>query len=282
MKKRILKTAALVTAIVLIGVVAWFANALVGNPISKLAAANTAEKRLEEKYADQDYVIEKVVFNFKNGCYNAFITSPSSADSSFNLLIDGWGNLIMDSYEDRVTSGLNTADRIRKEYRNKVDAVFDSQAFPYAEDIGYGDIAFTSRRYKDDPSVPRYALITEELTRDALYDVNELGGMAGKLTVYLEDTTVSYERLAEVILDIKRIFDDAGVKFHAMDLVLRYPKNEDGVRKEGRVEVQAFPYEDMYGEGMVERVRASDEAAGANHEEQDGEKRREDGGKMAE
>ena len=48
MKKKILKIAALVIAIALIIGVCWFANGLVGNPISKSLATRTAEKYIEE------------------------------------------------------------------------------------------------------------------------------------------------------------------------------------------------------------------------------------------
>ena len=78
MKKRILKIAALVFAIALIVGVCVFANGLVGNPISKAVATNTAEKHLEETYSDKDFEIERVTFSFKDGYYHAFIYSPSS------------------------------------------------------------------------------------------------------------------------------------------------------------------------------------------------------------
>ena len=273
MKKRILKIAAFVFAIALIAGVCVFANALVGNPISKAMATNTAEKHIEENYADKDFEIERVTFSFKDGYYHAFIYSPSSIDSDFTILVDMWGKLRYDTYEDRVLSGGNTADRISRDYRAVVDKVLDSQAFPYNEHIGYGDFDFYPRVHLEEYSVPDYALITEDLTLDAFYDVNELGAKHGKLTIYIDDDTVSYERLAEILLDIRRIFDDSGVKFYEIDCVLEYPKNEDSSKKqEGRVEVREFMYADIYEDGMVERVKASDEAAKAYYAEQDAEK----------
>ena len=273
MKKRILKIAAFVFAIALIAGVCVFANALVGNPISKAMATNTAEKHIEENYADKDFEIERVTFSFKDGYYHAFIYSPSSIDSDFTILVDMWGKLRYDTYEDRVLSGGNTADRISRDYRAVVDKVLDSQAFPYNEHIGYGDFDFYPRVHLEEYSVPEYALITEDLTLDAFYDVNELGAKHGKLTIYIDDDTVSYERLSEILLDIRRIFDDTGVKFYVIDCVLEYPKNEDSSKKqEGRVEVREFLYADIYEEGMVERVKASDEAANAYYDEQDAEK----------
>ena len=273
MKKRILKIAAFVFAIVLIVGVCVFANGLVGNPISKAVATNTAEKHLEENYADKGFEIERVFYSFKDGYYHAFIYSPSSIDSDFTILVDMWGKLRYDTYEDRVLSGGNTADRISRDYRAVVDKVLDSQAFPYNEHIGYGDFDFYPRVHLEEYSVPEYALITEDLTLDAFYDVNELGAKHGKLTIYIDDDTVSYERLSEILLDIRRIFDDTGVKFYVIDCVLEYPKNEDSSKKqEGRVEVREFLYADIYEEGMVERVKASDEAANAYYDEQDAEK----------
>ena len=276
MKKRILKIAAFVFAIALIVGVGVFANALVGNPISKAMATNTAEKHIEENYADKDFEIERVTFSFKDGYYHAFIYSPSSIDSNFTILVDMWGKLRYDTYEDRVLSGGNTADRISRDYRATVDKVLDSQVFPYNEHIGYGDFDFYPRVHLEEYSIPEYALITEDLTLDAFYDVNELGAKHGKLTIYIDDDTVSYERLSEILLDIRRIFDDSGVKFYVIDCVLEYQKNEDSSKKqEGRVEVREFLYADIYEEGMVERVKASDEAANAYYDEQDAEKLKE-------
>ena len=273
MKKRILKIAAFVFAIALIVGVCIFANALVGNPISKAMATNTAEKHLEENFADKDFEIERVTFSFKDGYYHAFIYSSSSIDSDFTILVDMWGKLRYDTYEDRVLSGGNTADRISRDYRAVVDKVLDSQAFPYNEHIGYGDFDFYPRVHLEEYSVPEYALITEDLTLDAFYDLNELGAKHGKLTIYIDDDTVSYERLSEILLDIRRIFDDSGVKFYVIDCVLEYQKNEDSSKKkEGRVEVREFLYSDIYEDGMVERVKASDEAARAYYDEQDAEK----------
>ena len=281
MKKRILKIAALIFAIVLIVGVCIFANGLVGNPISKAVATNTAEKHIEENYADKDFEIERVFYSFKDGYYHAFIYSPSSIDSDFTILIDMWGKMRYDTYEDRVLSGGNTADRIGRDYRETVDKVLDSQAFPYNAHIGYGDFKFYPREHLKEHTVPEYALITEDLTLDAFYDVNELGAKHGMLTIYIEDNTVTVERLSKILLDIKTIFDNAGVKFYMIDCVLEYPKLEDGKRREERVEVMNFLYTDIYEDGMVERVKSSDEAAGAYYDEQDAEKMKEkyDGGK---
>ena len=268
MKKLILKSAALVVAVGLIAFVCVFANSLVGNPVSSALA----KKYITEAYGDKNFEIERITFSFKDGCYHAFITSPGSIDSDFTLVIDMWGSLCIDTYEDRVLTGWNTADRIGRDYRKKVDEVLESRIFPYDEHIGYGDIEFISSKYKDDPHVPEYAIITESLMRDAFCDVNELGAKAGKLTIYIDDDTVTTERMAEILLDIKKIFDNASVKFHAVDCVLTYPRQEEGANSEERVEVMDFLYSEIYEDGMTERVAAYDEAAKKYHAKQDAEK----------
>ena len=272
MKKRILRISALAVALALTVGIILFANSLVGNPISKLVATNTAKNHLAEHYSNSDFVIEEVIFSFKHGYYHAYITSPSSVDSSFTLAISLDGELIHDYYEDRVVNRWNTADRISRDYRNAVDAVLDSPSFPYNEHIGYGDLEFIPEQYKNDPSVPEYAIVTNSLVLDGFYNASELGAEAGKLTVYLEDETVSYERLADIIFDVKKIFDDAGVKFYVLDLVLEYPKQTDGTKREDRVEVMNFLYSDIHEDGMIDRVKVSDQAAKAYYAEQDVEK----------
>lgn len=275
MKKKILKIVAFVIAVILIAGVAWFANGLVGNPISKHLATKAAEGYIEEKFPNSDFELERVSFSFKDTKYHAYIVSPSSADSSFSLTISMGGKIVWDYYENNVLSGWNTARRLGDAYRESVDQVLENPSFPYDCHIGYGDLEFISEEYKNNSDVPSYALITNDLELDGIYDINELGAKAGKLTIYIYDDTVTVERLAEIILDIKGMLDDAGVRFYVMDCVLEYPKPESGEWKQGRVEVMDFLCSDIYEEGLVERVQASNDAAEDYYDEMDAIKKEE-------
>lgn len=275
MKKKILKIAAFVVAVALIAGLCWFANGLVGNPISKLLATNTAKQYLRDHHPDTDYQLDAVTFNFKFVCYNAYFSSPSSPDSSFTLMLGMDGKIVQDYYEAHVTNRENTARRLENEYRAAVGKVLDNPAFPYDCHIGYGELQFIPEEYKNESDVPSYALITNDLELDGIYDINELGAKAGTLTIYIYDDTVSVERLAEIILDIKAMLDDAGVSFYVMDCVLEYPKPESGPWKEGRVEVMEFLHSDIHEEGMVERVQASNDAAKDYYDKMDALKKEE-------
>lgn len=270
MKKKWLKIGALCVALVLIAGLGWFANALVGNPVSKWLATRTAEKHLEEVYGDTDFVIERLGFNFKDTDYYAHIKSPSSEDSSFSLRIDMVGNLLLDTYESRVVGGHNTADRLYMEYRELTDTVFEAEDYPFTNFITYGDLQFGFSVEQGKEPVTNSYILPEELVPDKQYDIRELGARAGLLVIYVEDDEVTVERAAEVLLELKKVFDAKNVPFYAIDFVLEYPRKEEGgTTKEGRVEADGFLYTDIYEDGMIERVSAANDAAMAYHAEQD-------------
>lgn len=272
MKKKILKITALVVAIILIIGVGLFANALVGNPVSKALATKSANEYLEKSFGDKGFIIEEVNYDFKTGGYYARVTSPTSIDSHFLLSFDLMGKLKYDSYDD-VTSGWNTAYRLDEDYRKSVDKVFKNNKLPYFIDISYGEIEFTSKDYAEDSSIPDYAIERESLEIDGTYDIGEMGAKAGKLTVYIDDDIVTEEKLAEILLNIKDVFDKSGVSFYIIDCVLEEPKKEmttDGIPEESpRVEVMNFLYGDIYEDGLVERVKEANQKAIEYHAEQD-------------
>lgn len=270
MKKKWMKIAALVAALIIIAGLCWFANALVGNPVSKWLATRTAEKHLEEVYGDTDFEVERLGFNFKDIDYYAHIKSPSSEDSSFSLRIDMLGNLKLDTYESRVLSGNNTAQRLSAQYRALTDEVLEAPDYPFTSFIAYGDLQFGFSYEVGEVISPVGRIMPEELVLDKKYDIRELGARAGHLIVYVEDDIVTVERAAEVLLELKEVFDRRYVPFYAIDFVLEYPrKPEGGTTKEGRVEADGFLYTDIYEEGMIERVSAANDAANAYHAEQD-------------
>ena len=272
MKKKVLKVLALVVAIALIIGIGLFANALVGNPVSKFLATKGAEEHLAENYSEKDFVIEEVNYDFKTGGYYARVTSPTSIDSHFSLSFDFLGKLELDCYDD-VTSGWNTARRINDEYDEKVDNVFENNEFPFFVDFSYGDIEFTSKEYGEDSASPDYAIYRETLEIDGIYDIDELGKKAGKLTVYIYSREISEEKLAEVLLNIKSVFDKSGVTFYAIDCVLQQSgastSESDIYIAPPQVEVMNFLYSDIYEEGLVERVREANQKAIEYNEEQD-------------
>ena len=274
MKKTYLKVLALLTALLLIAGLGWFANGLLGNPVSKALATNTAKKYLAETYPDTDYYIERVSYNFKNTDYHALIKSPTSVDTEFSLYITMLGKLSWDTFEE-VQNGFTTARRLENEYRELTDTVLEHPAFPYTCPIGFGTLEIYPEEALGehrDGEAPPYAINQNELVLDKVYDIRELGRQAGHLVIYIESETVTPENAAAIMLDIKARFDKADIPFVSMDFTLQYPKTEEGGRPEEQVGVAGFLYDEIYEEGMVERVTRADEALKAYYAEQDAKK----------
>ena len=271
MKKKVLKIIALVIAIALIVGVCWFANALNGNPLSKMLAEKAVVAYLAENYAQTDYYVEKLAYSFKFGNYYAHIRSETSMDTQFTLYIDMIGNVYFDTFDD-VLRGAITARRLEQEYRDLTDQIFDNPSFPYPSDIGYGTLEIYPQEALDDPQVndiPDYALVQQDLVLDQIYDIRELGRQAGHLIIYVESETISFELAAQIMLDIRAEFEKANIPFRAMDFVLQLPLPEEGPRPDEEVRVKDFQYEDIYQENLIDRIKAAHEELDAYYAEQD-------------
>lgn len=272
MKRKIWKVLALLVAVVLIVGVCWTANALNGNPVSKLLAKQGAAAYLEEHFPETDLYIEELGYSFKFGNYYAHVRSESSVDTRFSLHIDMLGKVYFDTYES-VTGGHVTASRLQEEYGALTDQIFESPAFPYPEGICYGTLEIYPQEALEDPNLtldPRYILKTEDLILDKVYDPRELGAQAGHLVVYVDSDTLTMEEAARILLFIREEFDKANIPFVTIDFMLQYPLPEEGPRPDEAIWVEKFLYEDIYGEGLEERIREADAALRAYYDQQDG------------
>lgn len=260
MKKKVLKILALVLAIILIIGIGLFANSLVGNPVSKYLATKSANEYIEKTYSDKDFVIEEVTYNFKTGGYYARVTSPTSIDSHFSLSFNWLGKLVLDCYDDDVTTGWNTAMRLEDDYRNAVKAVTESKDFSEKYFIAYGEIPCVLSDYPIDEEKPEYALQRKDLVLDKVYDIREVGANHGKLVLYAYDDEVTIERLSELLLDVKNKFDKSGVTFKAVEFILEPPKEEgQPLMSDEQIKIRNFYYSDIYEDGLVERVKKANE-----------------------
>ena len=272
MKKKVLKVIAFIVAVALIVGIAWVANGLNGNPISKMLAKKAANEYLEANFPDTDYYIEELGFSFKFTGYYAHVRSDTSIDTQFTLHIDMIGNVFYDTYDD-VLRGAITARRLEQDYRTLTDQIFENPAFPYSTDIGYGRLEIYPQEAMDDPlvtDIPDYALVQEDLVLDQIYDIRELGKQAGHLVVYVDSDTISFELAAEILLDIRAEFDKASIPFRAIDFVLQPPLPEEGPRTGDRINFDHFPYEDIYEDELIERIKDAHEELEAYYAEQDG------------
>lgn len=270
-KKKAFKIIALALALVLITGILLFANALVGNPVSKHLAKISGEKVIEQEHPETDFYIEQIIYSFKDGYYHITVNSEVSPDSKFRIMTDFFGNVCLNTYEDVITNKRNTADRLWTQYREAVDKVLESSTFPYETHIAFGDIEFRDRESLGvDYDLPSYGIVTDTLELDAYYNIMELGKKAGHLVIYIYDEDVSIERLSEILLNIKSIMSSSGVEFYAIDCVIEYPRSETPeAQRDGRVEVENFLCEDIYEDGLSQRIAEANRKAEEYHKKQD-------------
>ena len=139
---------------------------------------------------------------------------PNSMELNFTVSLDMFGNIVYDDYAFRIEEGANTQDRLWKEYRELTDSLLLNWRFPYHGSIVYGDLDLSQ--------------LYSELIPDKIYDVRELGKEAGTLVLYIEDPVMTKERAREIMQDIKKQFDEAGIPFRYMDFTLEYPRDKEG------------------------------------------------------
>ncbi len=256
--KKWTKLLAFCLAILLLGFILFLASSLLGNPVSLYLARRSSAAYLQDHFPGTDFVMEKPFYNFKFGEYSTEVSSPSSVDTHFSIVLDLWGNVRYDTY-DSVEDRSTTAQRLSTPYWDLVKDALDSPDCPFPTFIGYGDLAFCLPDTCGTPDVPDYAIPQQDLVLDRTYDIHALGKEAGTLTVYAESDTVTPEHAAQLLLELRAYLDQKDVPFRAIHFTLEMPKPEDGPRPDTCISTRLFPYEDIYEEGLVERIQQADD-----------------------
>ncbi|MDE6726739.1 MAG: hypothetical protein K2J80_02235 [Oscillospiraceae bacterium] len=241
---KLFKAMAAIIAFVMIAGLLWFAFALNGNPVSYALAKNNAETYVEENY--HGYVVNIVAYNFKFGHYTAEIVKPDSEDCHFTASFGLDGKCLGDNYDSSIVKGYNTMARLNMRYRELVNTVLKSPAYPFESKIAYGVLVFEDD--EDEYSTHDFSLPKSILQPDSLYDINALAENGGLITVYVASKEKSPERAAEVLLELDRLMKQGGVPFYAIDLILTAEDGDDYF-------VDNFHRADIYETGLVDRVR---------------------------
>lgn len=255
-KGRIKRVAAFLVAAALVAGLCTMGNALMGNPVSRMLAERAAENYLAGKFPEGGYEVENVWFDSKRGHYGIVVQKSGSQDVHFTVDTDMKGNFHHDTYDD-VLTGWNTAHRLGAEYETRTEPVLKRLNLTYSRAYASCSLEFEHRQWKDDPYAFQYFLDGEALVPDGVYDIRMLGALAGNVSVRVEDEEVSAEKAVEILLEVRRLMDEAGVPFRCVDLTLEYPRPEDpqAERKEGQLVLEEFSREDIREEGLVQRIR---------------------------
>ena len=212
-------------------------------------AEKAAQKYLSKYHPGSDYEISSSGYDDKDEYYWVTITSPSSQDSRFSLHYDRKGKLEYNSYENSVTKRVNVATRLSIEYDSAVEAALEPAA-PWDDFRVVGYLYYrTSDVSVDEP----YYLITDGLELDASYDLTEIGGKHGYLWVHVDVETAeeaTLEELAAILLYVRQTLDETDLSSYHLDCTLDYHHGTSSIRWE----VEDFLYEDIYEEGLLDRL----------------------------
>ena len=268
MNKKLLKIAAFVTATVLTIGLAFFANALVGNPVSKYLVKKSAQSHIEKTYPNENFYIKDTGYSFKENGYYVNVTCDKSLDKHFRLSYNSLGKLVYDSYEHDIKEKHNAVRRVFDEYWNLVKNVTESPTFPFDSDIGYGELFKGGVGMYDFPIDMPNKMSDLDFEIDKIYDVRALGKDMGIITLYVEDDSVTEERFAQILLEVKNFFDYNNVPFYAVNLVLEPPRDSDGKRQGNDIRAEKICYSDITDdEGYMERVREAIKATAEFYDE---------------
>ncbi len=267
--KKCIRIIGIVLLIALIAVLIWFGNVMMGNPVSHALASNAAKAFLSDRFSGTDYQMERITYSFKDGRYHAFMVSPTSIDGDFSVCFSMLGEYCYDTY-DSVLDGWNTAQRLESEYRKLTDTILNDPALPYDNtqiySIMFGRLEIYPREAFEDPNatdVPEYAILLEDLELNKIYDIKELGAKAGHLILYVDNEVISVEEAARIMLDFRSMFDEKEIPFYAMDFVLRHSRTEDGQSDDEEIRINDFLYQDIYEEGITDRIETAIEETAA-------------------
>lgn len=255
--KKTFKKWALALALILIALVLAVACIFLGNPISYLLAFVNASNLIRTEYVESDYKIESIKFEMKHGDYVASIKSPTKVDEYFTLWMDGWGKIRENNYDWRVEQKVNTGARLSEEYSSFVAETglwkeLDS-AYQYTE----ARIINYPSDYDGKAYIPhKDALTKEEIELNKVYDIKEFARVHGELVIQADLETPTYETIANILLQVKKVADEKNVPFYTISIHLR----EKGVYSSNpMVQVVHLLYDDIYETDLMARIKANAE-----------------------
>ena len=235
-------------------------NLIFGNPVSKALAKHNAEPILNFRFGPDVYRIASVNYSdywIENHEYYVLCEKPDSPDSVFTITFGMFGNYLHDNYAGAVLNKGNVLKRVDREYHEIVLAALDDPGDGITLDYCYGSV-FTGDFEADRPQFPH--LSAEQVELDQVFDYREIGGTYGEVVVALEDTDLSADRIASLLMQLKAHLNRQGVEFHVISLSLT-DRSSAARRGEGNgydiAAVWDFPCEQIYENGLIQRVTAA-------------------------
>lgn len=224
-KKDIIK---MVAAFVLIPVIVF--SGLLGGAIWLLSdhgnaggdeIDSRAAEYITQNYPNNDFVLEKAYYAFKESRYLVNVRSQSSQDTYFQLVYDPESyELTRDYYESYVLSGSNTRKRLENAYNALVEQSLSPMTNLHtikASFTGYAEEMSYDGRFSPE------GLKTESLTLDEEYDVVAMGKDYGYIYIsaILPKEEVNLVSAMELLRQTDQRLSDTGIGYYLIEISIR-------------------------------------------------------------
>ena len=245
-----------ISILLLIGVLA-IGCLIFGNPVSYALAWGTAYKYIQDNHADTDYEIKKIDYIFIGGVYRVEVYSPTKQDERFHLGMNGLGAIENNNYSLWVENRYTVKWRLIDEYNEQGDKVFASENISEGERLDFslnflehGKPFIRDGYYKAHPN----ATDLKDLPLNTAECTKEIAAANGVIDYRRTVNGLpTYEEVAQDLLRIKSTADENDFAFHAINYGLAYTL--DNGYNTGAIHIGYIYYEDIYEEGLVERIK---------------------------
>ncbi|MBQ8834165.1 MAG: zf-HC2 domain-containing protein [Oscillospiraceae bacterium] len=244
-------------ALGLCGLVFWFCDSFLGNPIASAAVVAHAEGYLEEKYPNLELIAGEPRFDwYSGGHYELDVYSPISGDTWFMLQYDRLGRLSWDGYETYVESGANTLERLNC----AVQVLLLDSCDRLEQELGCGvyfSLASVGPSVYDGvidyPFWPEERVDPAELEVDGTYSAWALAARYGTVEFSAEVEEAAEEEMAILLRRLHEILSEEGVRIATVDAQI-YDREGNSLK------IAGFPYENIEKETLPELVHQAAQA----------------------
>ena len=231
-KKRMARAAvALLTLAAVVGFTG-LVQVFFGNPLAKASAEGDAAYYVERYYRGHEFTITPAQYNMKRSGYSVWVYSTSSRDTYFEIYYNSLGIRTGDGYDRFVRTGYTTFWRLNDSYAAAVGKILEGSAFA---PLDYQTILL---HYQTEEEIG-------ELEFDKEYDLNEWAYEEGSMGVAYDTATHGEKNPAELMLEIRRMMDEAGLGFAVLNIQIRH---------EGEHRYYTVPYGDITEENLAQNV----------------------------
>ncbi len=212
MKKKfpLIRIIAVFSCLALCYIIFGLINSFYGNPVSATIATNKIHTYIAKTYPENNFIIEKATYNFKDSSYSSIVHSPTSEDTIFRVYEQN--GRIEDDYAYEVANNFTTYRRLEDALDKEVETIIKKE-YPY-------QMRLIGAKMPDVPDSEQY------FTLDMPYHIQELP-LPIEVLVWTGTDKPSYEIMAERLLELKSLMEKYKIPVEYYSMNLEYPYHEE-------------------------------------------------------